>query len=199
MHAIAKQAHSYSLSSENLKGIQGCSRLLLESKISMYFANHSHESIGAGALAERLRKRPADVAEVPLKMLDNGLLIAEPYPKEMLFSLNTERASISKMVRNISVDRWRTVLHDHLRLVDGVQCAVAYWPQSNEGSLQGLVVGAVNEAALETAIRKSEDQLKQSISLLQMTAAIHGDKLRHRDPVLQAIYSGHHKLIIDVD
>jgi hypothetical protein len=174
-------------------------RLLLESKISMYFAEHSQESIGAEALAERLKKRPADVAEILLKMLDHGLLIAEPYPKEMLFSLNTEHPSISKMVRNMSADRWRTVLSDHLRLVDGVRCAVAYWPQGDEDTLRVLVVGVVNEAALETAIRKSEDQLKQPIGLLQMTVAEHEDKLRHSDTTLRTIYLGRHKVIIDDD
>lgn len=174
-------------------------RLLLESKISMYFAEHSHASIGAEALAERLRKRPADVAEVLLKMLDHGLLIAEPYPKEMLFSLNTEHPSVSKMVRNMSVGRWRKILIDHLRLVDGVRSAVAYWPQGDEGPLHVLVVGAVNEAALETAIRKSEDQLKQPIGLLQMTVADHEDKVRHNDTALRTIYSGHYKIIVDDD
>jgi hypothetical protein len=172
---------------------------LLESKISMYFAEHSHESIGAEALAERLRKRPADVAEVLLKMLDHGLLIAEPYPEEMLFSLNTEHPSISHMVHKMSVNRWRTVLSDHLWLVNGVRRAVAYWPQGEEGPLRVLVVGAVNHAALETAIRKSEDQLKQSIGLLQMTVADHEDKLRHNDAILRTIYSGHYKVIIDLD
>jgi len=179
-------------------------RWFLESKIAMYFAQHPQESVGVLALAERLGARPADVTKVVDRMVEVGVLTAEPYPEKTLFSLNAEHPSVQGTVRKLSVDRWRTVLRDQLLLVRGVERAVVYWRESEQDQSSPLpigllVLGDVNGAALETAVRNAENDLKQPIRLLQMLRAVHETRLKRGDSTLRDIYAGPHESIVDVD